>query len=71
MSNEYKDWLYDRVQDVILDAGLADRTTGVEFSPIDGHRMVYGIKNGEKVAFAVWWNHVEKEWQYERRELNT
>ena len=70
MSNEYKDWLDDRVADVLLMADLVDRVTEVCNSPIDGHKCVYGLKNGSKVAFAVWWDSIEKEWRYEHRELN-
>ena len=70
MSNEYKDWLNDRMKEVVIEAGIMDKTTGVEFSPIGSHRIIYGIKNGEAVAFAVWWDSIEKEWRYERRELN-
>lgn len=70
MSNEYKDWLYDRVQDVVLDAGVIDKVTEVNSSPIYGHKMVYGLKNGEKVAFVVWLDDFENEWKFERRETN-
>ena len=69
MSNEYKDWLLDRVQEVLLDANVIDEVNEVCESPIYGRRIVYGYKNGEKVAFAVWFNNNENEWQYERREL--
>lgn len=69
MSNEYKDWLHDRVQDVLLDAGVIDRIIEVSSSPIYGHKMVYGLKNGEKVAFVVWLDKNENEWKFERREL--
>lgn len=70
MSNEYKDWLHDRACDVLLDAGLIDTIREICDSPIGEHKYVHGWKNGEKVVFAVWWNHIEKEWQYERRELD-
>lgn len=69
MSNEYKDWLRDRVVDVLFDANLIDKATKVDESPAN-YRLVYGEKNNEKVAFAVWWDPIEKEWRYEHRELN-
>ena len=69
MSNEYKDWLHDRVAEVLLDDCIMDKVTEVCESPIYGRRLVYGYKNGERVAFAVWFNDNENEWQYERREL--
>ena len=70
MSNEYKDWLHDRVQEVLLDAGAIDLVAMVTESPIIGRRYVAGYKNGQKVAFAVWFDKRENEWKYERRELN-
>ena len=70
MSNEYKDWLRDRVCDVLLDAGLIDTIREVCDSPIGEHKCVYGWKDCKQGAFAIWFNHIEKEWQYERRETN-
>ena len=70
MSNEYKDWLYDRVQEVLIDAGVIDIVALVTESPIIGRRYVAGYKNNQKVAFAVWFDKRENEWKYERRELN-
>lgn len=70
MSNKYKDWLYDRVQDVLLDAGVIDIVALVSNSPIIGRKYVAGYKNGQKVAFAVWFDDNECEWKFERRELN-
>ena len=68
MSNEYKDWIQDKVQDVLLDAYQVDRTEEVIPSPIKDIYIVRGQKNGEKVAFAVWFDDNECEWKYERRE---
>ena len=70
MSNEYKDWLHDKVQEVLLDAEVIDLVAMVTKSPIIGRRYVAGYKNGQKVAFAVWFDERENEWKYERRELN-
>ena len=63
MSNEYKDWLYDRITDVVLDRGLADRVTGAD------PPFVEGLKNGDPVRFEVWFDSDLCEWRCERREL--
>jgi len=71
MSNEYKDWLSDRVVEVLLDYGAIDRVEEVCDSPIIGRKYVYGYKNDEHVAFAIWFDNYLNEWQFERRESNT
>lgn len=70
MSNEYKDWIWDRVQDVLLDNCQIDKVEEVIPSPITDIYYVHGWKNGEKVAFAVWFDDDLCDWQFEHRELN-
>ena len=62
MSNEYKDWLWDKIQDIVIEHGLADMTFNC-----DG-RFVEGFKNGEPVRFEVWFDKELYEWRIERRE---
>ena len=70
MSNEYKDWIEDRVCEVLLDAYQIDRVEEIIPSPIKDIYYVHGWKNGEKVAFAVWFDDMLCEWKYERREYD-
>lgn len=63
MSNEYRDWLWDKVQDIVLERDLADVTFNSD------ERFVEGFKNGEPVRFEVWFDDELYEWRVERREL--
>ena len=62
MSNEYKDWLRDKIQDIVIERGLADVTFNCD------ERFVEGFKNGEPVRFEVWFDKELCEWRIERRE---
>lgn len=68
MSNEYKDWIWDKIQEVVLDAGVADRTTNVVSNPRFDSYFVEGYKNDERVRVEVWLDE-SGEWRIERREL--
>ena len=48
MSNEYKDWIMDRIQEEVLEQGLIDEITDV----YDGC-YVEGLKNGKRVKYYV------------------
>lgn len=63
MSNEYKDWLLDKVQDVVLERGLADETLNTSTT-----KFVNGLKDGQPVRFEVWFDEELCEWRVERRE---
>lgn len=63
MSNESKDWLYDKIQEVVLEANAADKITNVQGN------IVEGLKNGQRVKFKVWFDYDLNMWIYERREL--
>lgn len=66
MSNEYKDWEREKIQDIVLERGLADRTLSTSETP-----FVNGIKDGQPVRFEVWFDMDLNEWRCERRELET
>ena len=65
MSNEYKEWLSDRVIDIAFENKLIDNIDYFTRSQ-DGKYNVFGFKNGIHVAYNIWWNHIEEEWQYKR-----
>ena len=67
MSNEYKDWLYDRVWDLVLERGLLDEI--IEMWPKEGTpQYVRGLKNGQKVKYYVNYD-LERGFLFEHREL--
>ena len=71
MSNEYKDWLWDRVQEIVLERGLVNKITYVEpEDPIEGTpHHIWGIKNGENVRYYVHYS-PDEGWLCEHRELD-
>ena len=71
MSNEYKDWLWDRVQEVVLERGLVDKITHVEpEDPAEGApHHIWGLKNGEKVKYYIHYD-PDMGWLCEHRELD-
>lgn len=68
MSNEYKDWLLDRVADVLFEARVIDRIEEYWYPGRDIIE-VEGLKDNQKVRFAVWFDDNECEWKFEHREL--
>ena len=71
MSNEYKEWLYDKVMDCLFDANVIDKITNIT-SPYRRHSyLVQGMKDEQPVCFEVWFSDWECEWKFERRELNS
>lgn len=65
MSNEHKDWLWNKIQEIVLDRGLADRTLNTSDT-----RFVDGIRNGQRVRYEVWFDDELCEWRVEHRETN-
>lgn len=65
MSNEHKDWLWNKIQEIVLDRGLADRTLNTSDT-----RFVDGIRNGQRVRYEVWFDNELCEWRVEHRETN-
>ena len=70
MSNEYKEWLNDKVIEILFDANVIDKIDKILPTPIYAIKYVHGWKNNEQVAFAVWYDEIGEEWRFERRELN-
>ena len=71
MSNEYKDWLWDKFSDVLLEQGALDRVTHTEITNwYDWYAIVDGIKDGAPVKYNVWFDN-EGGWNYELVETNT
>lgn len=70
MSNEYKDWLWDYIQDLAFERGLVDRITKVEPSDpaIGSPKFIWGIKDGLPVKYEVLHDEIER-YRYEHREL--
>lgn len=65
MSNEYKDWLWDRFSDVLLEQGALDRVTHTEITSwYDWCAIVDGIKDETPVKYNVWFDN-EDGWNYE------
>ena len=70
MSNEFKDYLYDKICEVVLDSGAMDeieQVCGISYSI---RNYVYGRKNGQKVVLMVWFDDDTGEWRIEHRESN-
>ena len=66
MSNEMKDWLWDKFSETLLDANQIDRV--VQVIPQDNwYAIVHGIKDGIHVIYSVWFDD-EDGWNYERSE---
>lgn len=69
MSNEYKDWIWDKLQDVVLEAGVIDKI--LQVIPYDNiYGVVHGIKDGYHVQYNVWFDDDEGKWAFERMEGN-
>lgn len=70
MSNEYKDWLWDRVWDLALERGIVDQVHKME--PTDpsygAPRFLYGVKNNQLVKFEILDDEIE-DYRFEYREF--
>ena len=71
MSNEYKDWLWDYVQDIVIERGLVDKIVDVwPDDPAEGApQYIWGLKNGEKVKYYIHYD-PDMGWLCEHRELD-
>lgn len=70
MSNEFREWLFDRFSDVLIENNEIDhvlQTIVLSDTPWDWHAVVHGTKDGIHVKYNVWFDN-EEEWQYERSE---
>lgn len=70
MSNEVKDYLYDKICEVVLDSGTMDEVERVRSISYSIRNYVYGRKNGQKVVLMVWFDDDTGEWRIEHRESN-
>jgi len=68
MSNEYKDWLWDRFSDILLENGALDRITHTEVKNwLEWSAIVEGFKDGIPLKYEVWFdnsNEDEDKWNY-------
>lgn len=71
MSNEYKDWLYDKVQDTVLNANVIDKISNIEPHWHNHSYVVSGYKDNTPVKFEVWLSDWTGEWKFERVKINT
>lgn len=71
MSNEYKDWLWDYVQELAIERGLVDMITEVWPSdPAEGHpQYIWGLKDKQPVKYYINYD-PEFGYLYEHRELD-
>lgn len=69
MSNEFKEWLEDRITEVVFDSGAMDRIEEIS-NPSFNKTSVHGWKNGQKVLLEVWFDDELEGWKIERMELN-
>ena len=71
MSNEYKDWIWDYVQDLAIERGLVDTITDV--TPRDPAKgspdHIWGLKDGQPVHYYVKYD-PDFGYLYEHRELD-
>ena len=70
MSNEMKDYLYDKVYEAVLDSGAMDKIEEICSASYITRNYVYGRKNGQKVSLIVWFDDNIGEWKIEYRETN-
>ena len=68
MSNEMKDYLYDKICEVVLDSGAMDQIEEVCSASYFTRSYVHGWKNGQKVVLIVWFDDDLCEWRIEHRE---
>lgn len=68
MSNEYKDYLWDALQDTLLNDNVIDTVIQVIPWYIDYAGVVHGIKDGVHVKYTVFLDD-DGEWTYERNDL--
>ena len=69
MSNEFKDWLWDRVSDVLLENGALDKITNTIIKDwVDWRAIIEGTKDNISLKYEVWYddNHDEDDdgWNY-------
>lgn len=56
MSNEMKDYLYDKISEVVLDSGRIDKIEEICSAAYSARNYVHGWKDGHKVILIVWFD---------------
>ena len=69
MSNEFKDYLWNTISDVVLNSGIMDKIEEIP-NPSYSKTYVYGWKNGQRVLLQVWFDDELEEWRMEHRETD-
>ena len=67
MSNEYKEYLLDKVQELVLDYGAMDTIDEIKPTYCLERKYVYGQKNGQKVVVLVYLDDNTGDWVIEHR----
>lgn len=70
MSNELKDYLSDRIYELVLNSGTADTIEEIGPLSYNSHNYVHGWKNGQRVNLVVWFDDDTSEWRIEHREMD-
>ena len=69
MSNEYKEWLHDKMADVIFENHLLDEINNYWNTDIPDCSIVEGYFNGKRTCYRVWLDD-NGEWRFEQKEMN-
>ena len=69
MSNEFKDWLEDKIYEIVLESGIMDKIEKISNVSLT-KAYVHGWKKGQKVSIEVWFDDDVEEWEMEHRETN-
>lgn len=69
MSNEFKDWLEDKIYEIVLESGIMDKIEKISHISLT-KAYVYGWKNGQKISIEVWLDDDVGEWEIEHRETD-
>lgn len=56
MSNEMKDYLYDKISEVALDSGRVDKIEEICPAAYSARNYVHAWKDGHKVVLIVWFD---------------
>ena len=70
MSNEMKDYLYDKIGEIVLDSSTMDKIEEIYPASYFSHNYVHGWKNGQRVVLEVWFDDDTGDWKIEHRETD-
>ena len=70
MSNEYKEWILDKVCDIVFEHHLMDKVKEIYHKDIPTKKLLVGELNNEPVAYHVWLDD-NGIWQYKLAQINT